>query len=262
MSHDDHGAVLVELYGLDVDPNTGRTLLLLMPTPQTCPDGLDGCVLDVPIGSAEATLLAALMSGVAWDSPPLYQVMGALLTRLDARLTRLHLDPTETRRWRAQMHFALPDGHSFVHPGRASDGLIMAIERGVPITVDAQVLIEAQILPAYEPPEPITPDGECTAVPSTRLAVGSMPLPAVSTESHAAPMLGLHPRDDDADADDDDTDDENRVAGHAEPAMLSSSPGIPLPRCAGPRQHRPGSFRDERDPCTRARHPNLDKWKV
>jgi bifunctional DNase/RNase len=132
--------VQVRVAGVALDAS-GQHVLLLKPVDQIPGDGL---VLPIWIGQLEATSILVAVENADVPRPLAHDLMGLMLTALDASATRVEVTRIEDGTFFAEITISTALGDRIVD-ARPSDAIALASRVGAPIWVADEVLTEAGV---------------------------------------------------------------------------------------------------------------------
>ncbi|WP_426321046.1 bifunctional nuclease family protein [Microbacterium sp. E-13] len=132
--------VQVRVAGVALDAS-GQHVLLLKPVDQIPGDGL---VLPIWIGQLEATSILVAVENAEVPRPLAHDLMGLILTALDASATRVEVTRIEDGTFYAEITLSTPLGDRVVD-ARPSDAVALASRVGAAIWVADEVLTEAGV---------------------------------------------------------------------------------------------------------------------
>lgn len=132
--------VQVRVAGVALDAS-GQHVLLLKPVDQIPGDGL---VLPIWIGQLEATSILVAVENAEVPRPLAHDLMGLILTALDAAATRVEVTRIEDGTFYAEITLSTALGDRIVD-ARPSDAVALASRVGAPIWVADAVLAEAGV---------------------------------------------------------------------------------------------------------------------
>ncbi len=132
--------VQVRVAGVALDAS-GQHVLLLKPVDQIPGDGL---VLPIWIGQLEATSILVAVENAEVPRPLAHDLMGLILTALDASATRVEVTRIEDGTFYAEITLSTPLGERVVD-ARPSDAVALASRVGAAIWVADEVLTEAGV---------------------------------------------------------------------------------------------------------------------
>ena len=132
--------VQVRVAGVALDAS-GQHVLLLKPVDQIPGDGL---VLPIWIGQLEATAILVAVENADVPRPLAHDLMGLILTALDASATRVEVTRIEEGTFYAEITLSTPLGDRVVD-ARPSDAVALASRVGAAIWVADAVLTEAGV---------------------------------------------------------------------------------------------------------------------
>jgi uncharacterized protein len=135
--------LLVELVSVQMDPNTGVSMLVLRE--HDAPNRL----LPIIVGGAEAASIAIAASGQKPPRPMTHDLMATLVERLDAHLDAVEVTELLDGSFRADLAVSGPSGEQRLET-RPSDAIALAIRLHAPLFVSEQVLDEAGTVPVIE----------------------------------------------------------------------------------------------------------------
>jgi uncharacterized protein len=120
---------------------SGQHVLLLKPVDQIPGDGL---VLPIWIGQLEATSILVAVENADVPRPLAHDLMGLMLTALDASATRVEVTRIEDGTFFAEITLSTALGDRVVD-ARPSDAIALASRVGAPMWVADEVLAEAGV---------------------------------------------------------------------------------------------------------------------
>ena len=132
--------VQVRVAGVALDAS-GQHVLLLKPVDQIPGDGL---VLPIWIGQLEATSILVAVENADVPRPLAHDLMGLMLTALDASATRVEVTRIEDGTFFAEITISTALGDRIVD-ARPSDAIALASRVGAPMWVADEVLAEAGV---------------------------------------------------------------------------------------------------------------------
>ena len=132
--------VQVRVAGVALDAS-GQHVLLLKPVDQIPGDGL---VLPIWIGQLEATSILVAVENADVPRPLAHDLMGLMLTALDASATRVEVTRIEDGTFFAEITISTALGDRIVD-ARPSDAIALASRVGAPMWVADDVLAEAGV---------------------------------------------------------------------------------------------------------------------
>ncbi|KJL41441.1 MULTISPECIES: bifunctional nuclease family protein [Microbacterium] len=132
--------VQVRVAGVALDAS-GQHVLLLKPVDQIPGDGL---VLPIWIGQLEATSILVAVENADVPRPLAHDLMGLILTALDAVATKVEVTRIEDGTFYAEITLSTALGDRIVD-ARPSDAVALASRVGAPIWVADAVLTEAGV---------------------------------------------------------------------------------------------------------------------
>jgi bifunctional DNase/RNase len=132
--------VQVRVAGVALDAS-GQHVLLLKPVDQIPGDGL---VLPIWIGQLEATSILVAVENADVPRPLAHDLMGLMLTALDASATRVEVTRIEDGTFFAEITLSTALGDRVVD-ARPSDAIALASRVGAPMWVADEVLVEAGV---------------------------------------------------------------------------------------------------------------------
>ncbi|WP_341997572.1 bifunctional nuclease family protein [Microbacterium sp. LWH7-1.2] len=132
--------VQVRVAGVALDAS-GQHVLLLKPVDQIPGDGL---VLPIWIGQLEATSILVAVENAEVPRPLAHDLMGLILTALDAVTTKVEVTRIEDGTFYAEITLSTALGERVVD-ARPSDAVALASRVGAPIWVADAVLTEAGV---------------------------------------------------------------------------------------------------------------------
>lgn len=132
--------VQVRVAGVALDAS-GQHVLLLKPVDQIPGDGL---VLPIWIGQLEATSILVAVENAEVPRPLAHDLMGLILTALDASATRVEVTRIEDGTFYAEITLSTALGDRVVD-ARPSDAVALASRVGAAIWVADEVLTEAGV---------------------------------------------------------------------------------------------------------------------
>ncbi|MFF2485675.1 bifunctional nuclease family protein [Microbacterium sp. NPDC058062] len=132
--------VQVRVAGVALDAS-GQHVLLLKPVDQIPGDGL---VLPIWIGQLEATSILVAVENADVPRPLAHDLMGLILTALDAVATKVEVTRIEDGTFYAEITLSTALGDRIVD-ARPSDAVALASRVGAPIWVADAVLAEAGV---------------------------------------------------------------------------------------------------------------------
>jgi bifunctional DNase/RNase len=132
--------VQVRVAGVALDAS-GQHVLLLKPVDQIPGDGL---VLPIWIGQLEATSILVAVENADVPRPLAHDLMGLMLTALDASATRVEVTRIEDGTFFAEITLSTALGDRIVD-ARPSDAIALASRVGAPMWVADEVLAEAGV---------------------------------------------------------------------------------------------------------------------
>ncbi|MEV4689244.1 bifunctional nuclease family protein [Microbacterium sp. LWH3-1.2] len=132
--------VQVRVAGVALDAS-GQHVLLLKPVDQIPGDGL---VLPIWIGQLEATSILVAVENAEVPRPLAHDLMGLILTALDAAATKVEVTRIEDGTFYAEITLSTALGERVVD-ARPSDAVALASRVGAPIWVADAVLAEAGV---------------------------------------------------------------------------------------------------------------------
>jgi bifunctional DNase/RNase len=132
--------VQVRVAGVALDAS-GQHVLLLKPVDQIPGDGL---VLPIWIGQLEATSILVAVENADVPRPLAHDLMGLILTALDASATRVEVTRIEDGTFFAEITLSTALGDRIVD-ARPSDAIALASRVGAPMWVADEVLTEAGV---------------------------------------------------------------------------------------------------------------------
>jgi len=132
--------VQVRVAGVALDAS-GQHVLLLKPVDQIPGDGL---VLPIWIGQLEATSILVAVENADVPRPLAHDLMGLMLTALDASATRVEVTRIEDGTFFAEITISTALGDRIVD-ARPSDAIALASRVGAPMWVADEVLTEAGV---------------------------------------------------------------------------------------------------------------------
>lgn len=132
--------VQVRVAGVALDAS-GQHVLLLKPVDQIPGDGL---VLPIWIGQLEATSILVAVENADVPRPLAHDLMGLMLTALDASATRVEVTRIEDGTFYAEITISTALGDRIVD-ARPSDAIALASRVGAPMWVADEVLAEAGV---------------------------------------------------------------------------------------------------------------------
>ena len=132
--------VQVRVAGVALDAS-GQHVLLLKPVDQIPGDGL---VLPIWIGQLEATSILVAVENADVPRPLAHDLMGLMLTALDASATRVEVTRIEDGTFFAEITLSTALGDRIVD-ARPSDAIALASRVGAPMWVADEVLVEAGV---------------------------------------------------------------------------------------------------------------------
>jgi bifunctional DNase/RNase len=132
--------VQVRVAGVALDAS-GQHVLLLKPVDQIPGDGL---VLPIWIGQLEATSILVAVENADVPRPLAHDLMGLMLTALDASATRVEVTRIEDGTFFAEITLSTALGDRIVD-ARPSDAIALASRVGAPMWVADEVLTEAGV---------------------------------------------------------------------------------------------------------------------
>jgi bifunctional DNase/RNase len=132
--------VQVRVAGVALDAS-GQHVLLLKPVDQIPGDGL---VLPIWIGQLEATSILVAVENADVPRPLAHDLMGLMLTALDAAATRVEVTRIDDGTFFAEITLSSALGDRIVD-ARPSDAIALASRVGAPIWVADEVLAEAGV---------------------------------------------------------------------------------------------------------------------
>ncbi|WP_374975257.1 bifunctional nuclease family protein [Microbacterium trichothecenolyticum] len=132
--------VQVRVAGVALDAS-GQHVLLLKPVDQIPGDGL---VLPIWIGQLEATSILVAVENAEVPRPLAHDLMGLILTALDAAATKVEVTRIEDGTFYAEITLSTALGDRIVD-ARPSDAVALASRVGAPIWVADAVLAEAGV---------------------------------------------------------------------------------------------------------------------
>jgi bifunctional DNase/RNase len=132
--------VQVRVAGVALDAS-GQHVLLLKPVDQIPGDGL---VLPIWIGQLEATSILVAVENADVPRPLAHDLMGLILTALDASATRVEVTRIEDGTFFAEITLSTALGDRIVD-ARPSDAIALASRVGAPMWVADEVLAEAGV---------------------------------------------------------------------------------------------------------------------
>jgi len=135
--------LLVDLIGIQVDPNTGAAVLVLRE--HEAPNRL----LPIVVGSAEATSIAIAASGQTLPRPMTHDLMATLVDSLDVHVDAAEVTDLHDGSFLATLSLSGPMGERRLDT-RPSDAIALAMRLNAPLYVSERVLDEAGALPMPE----------------------------------------------------------------------------------------------------------------
>jgi bifunctional DNase/RNase len=132
--------VQVRVAGVALDAS-GQHVLLLKPVDQIPGDGL---VLPIWIGQLEATSILVAVENADVPRPLAHDLMGLMLSALDASATRVEVTRIEDGTFFAEITISTALGDRIVD-ARPSDAIALASRVGAPMWVADEVLTEAGV---------------------------------------------------------------------------------------------------------------------
>ena len=134
---------LVDLVAIQVDPNTGASILVLREHDE--PNRL----LPIIVGGAEAASIAIAASGQEIPHPMTHDLMATLIESFDGHLDAVEVTDLEDGTFLANLAVSGPTGERRLET-RPSDGIALAVRLHAPLYVSESVLEEAGSLPVAE----------------------------------------------------------------------------------------------------------------
>ena len=135
--------LLVNLIGIQMDPDTGAAVLVLRE--HEAPNRL----LPIIVGSAEATSIAIAASGQHVPRPMTHDLMATLVDSLDAHVDAVEVTELRDGSFLANLSLSGPMGERRLDT-RPSDAIALAMRLNAPLYVSEDVLDEAGTLPIVE----------------------------------------------------------------------------------------------------------------
>ncbi len=134
---------LVELIGIQLDPSTGASVLVLRE--HDAPNRL----LPIIVGSAEATSIAMAASGQHFARPMTHDLMATLVDSFDAHVDAAEVTELRDGSFLATLALSGPTGQRRLDT-RPSDAIALAVRMSAPLFVSDAVLDEAGTFPIVE----------------------------------------------------------------------------------------------------------------
>jgi bifunctional DNase/RNase len=134
---------LVDLVGVQMDPNTGASLLVLRE--HDAPNRL----LPISVGGPEAASIAIAASGQTVPRPMTHDLMATLIEGFDGHLDAVEVTDLEDGSFLASLAISGPGGERRFDT-RPSDGIALAVRLHAPLYVSEHVLEEAGSVPTVE----------------------------------------------------------------------------------------------------------------
>lgn len=135
--------LLVDLVGIQMDPGTGASILVLRE--HDAPNRL----LPIIVGGAEAASIAFTASGQTAPRPMTHDLMATLVESFDGRVDAVEVTELRDGSFLASLAVSGPTGEHRVDT-RPSDAIALAVRLHAPLFVSEHVLDEAGTIPNVE----------------------------------------------------------------------------------------------------------------
>lgn len=140
--------------GLALDMTTNSPVVILSPV------GIEK-VLPIWIGHAEAWGIAMQLSGVTSKRPLTYDLLKAVIDRLEAKLVKIEVTELREQTFYAKLYLTC-DGRDIEIDARPSDSIALALKMDAKIFVNDQLFADrdndGDDPPSEEPPMPTDPE--------------------------------------------------------------------------------------------------------
>lgn len=134
---------LVDLVGIQVDPKTGTSVLVLRE--HDAPNRL----LPITVGGTEAASIAIAASGQTAPRPMTHDLMASIIESFEGHLDAVEVTDLQEGAFVANLTVSGPTGERRLDT-RPSDAIALAVRLGAPLYVSQHVLDEAGTLPIVE----------------------------------------------------------------------------------------------------------------
>jgi bifunctional DNase/RNase len=132
--------LLVDLVGIQIDPNSGAAILVLRE--HDTPNRL----LPIIVGGQEAASIAIAASGQVVPRPMTHDLMATLVQSLDGHVDAVEVTDLQNGSFFANLAMSGPTGERRIDT-RPSDAIALALRLHAPLYVSEHVLDEAGTLP-------------------------------------------------------------------------------------------------------------------
>ncbi len=135
--------LLVDLVGIQMDPNSGAAILVLRE------HDMPNRLLPIIVGGQEAASIAIAASGQVVPRPLTHDLMATLVQSLDGHVDAVEVTDLQDGSFFANLSVSGPTGERRIDT-RPSDAIALALRLHAPLYVSEHVLDEAGALPVVE----------------------------------------------------------------------------------------------------------------